>query len=430
MRRRHALQALVASAGLTGFAGCLSGSTPGADPTETDDGPPASDGQDARTDGGPYSVVGVESPQYVFRLNDMGNSPGGPVPTLDDLDARERRVVDAAASDGYETSDPPTWLVRFLAGTRFVERDGEFLRLHHTLPTYRIEAEAVTRDDVPGAVADTETYMEAVTYDGRRMSGLLRIAQDEANGAALTHVWPSLRELFETYDAVEYHGEVVAFELTEEDPGPPYRVTAEPASLSAVAGGSVWNVGEEPPAVRRVVRAAGEARGTYALDDPPEGLMEHLDAHEYAYLDGRFYWVGVESRERLPLAMDARFTDEGRLELALRNRADTVLELMVGAPRPFGVVHCHPEGDPDARHLLWTDAYEESTHVKTERRSVTMVQDIGLVVDLSPGESVTETYELPDLSPGRYVVDDTVAVSFPDDREGGTFPYRVTFEVR
>lgn len=43
---------------------------------------------------------------------------------------------------------------------------------------------------------------------------------------------------------------------------------------------------------------------------------------------------------------------------------------------------------------FWTDAYEASSHVGTEGRRVTGVQDIALIEGVTGGESVTETYEL------------------------------------
>ena len=100
-------------------------------------------------------------------------------------------------------------------------------------------------------------------------------------------------------------------------------------------------------------------------------------------------------------------TDPFEIEFELRNEGEDPIEVSSGAPWPFGVVWMEREGGSGEPGVtLWTDAYEGSSHVGTEGRHVTYVQDIGLIEELDGGESVTETYEFhgntPGLEPGTY----------------------------
>ncbi len=386
------------------------------------------------TDGGrSLSVARAETFAYALRLNDLGSQPAGPVRAVADLDDRERRVVEAALSDGYETDDPSAWLQQFVGGTPFVERDGAFYRLDHALPTYTVTAEAVTESEVDGSIADREAYREAVTHDGRVTSGLLRVAREE--GYRLTYVWPSLREFVDEYDAVRYRGELLAVSLTVDDPGPPYAVTAERAALADVARGPVWDASNASADLRAVVEAAGSTPGVYSADELPDGLLDELDANEYVYLDGTFYTTYVEKRDPLPVSLSARFEDDSldgdgaRLRLALRNEADAPVRVMSGAPRPFGVLRFHPVDESEPRRLLWTDAYAESGHVHTDGREVKMVNSIGLRTEVEAGGEAARTFTVEgDLPSGEYVVEGDVGVDLADD-DGGRLPYRVAFAV-
>ena len=425
MRRRpflHLAAGALASAGCVGTSG-----GPATETTTAGDAP--SDGGTTRmavSDGGPFSLEGVRTFEYVVRLNDLGDDPSGAVTEFSDLTDREQDVVETALADGYETDDPPEWLVQFASATPVVRRRETYYRLEHAFPTYEVTAEAVSEDAVNGTIATYEEYEAAVTRDGYVMSGLLRIARRE--GLELNYVWPALREFFDEYAAVRYHGDVVAFSVAVEDPGPPYELTASDISVSEAVDGSVWDANEAPEAVRELVRDAGRAQGTYGFDRAPTGFLENLRDHEYVLLDGTFYTTYVEKRESVPLAASAEFRDD-RLELSVRNESDAELELNTGAPRPFGVVRCHPEGDPETTHLLWTDAYEESGHVQTDGREIELRNDIGFVVPLAPGESASETYEVPtDLSPGEYVVPLSLGVS-REDGDSATVEFRVVFSV-
>ena len=432
MKRRPFLHSLAAT-GVLG-AGCLGATDAPPDSalasnSETTDGSTAGTTDPTGSDAA-LTVESVETFEYVIRLNDLGSDPGGGVTAYSDLESRERRIVDAALADGYETADPPEWLTRF-AGT-VVRRDGAYYRLSHTFPTTTVEAEAVAESAVSGKIATYEEYEAAVTHDGVVMTGLLRIARKE--GIDLTYVWPALREFLDAYDAVEYHGEVVDFSATVEDADPPYTVSAAEISTSEAVGGSVWDASNASAETRRLVRAAGNASGTYGFGDAPAGFIENLDAHEYVYLDGTFYTTYVEKRNPLPVSVSAAFADAtkangGKLRLTLRNDGESEVKLTSGAPKPFGVLHFRPKGDGDEenRRPLWTDAYEQSQYVNTDGREVKSILAIGLVTKLGPGEETSRTFEIPaDLPSGEYVVEDSLGV---DAENGGTLRYRVTFRV-
>lgn len=421
MHRRRLLHALTAGLLTTG---CLSHPAPTDRTTQ-----PAS----LVTDGGTLSILSVETDATVVRLNDLGTSPGASITKPLDLDDREREVVESAIEGGYETDAVPDWLAKFASETPFVLADGDYYRLENTLPVYTITAEATSEDEVSGEIASSETYREAVTHDGLRTTGLMRIARRD--GFRTGYVWPSLREFLDAYDAVHYRGDVLDFEETVDDPDPPYEITAEPTTLEEVARGPVWDVTDAPADVREVVRAAGSESGTYSLDGPPTGLLENLKTHEYVYLDGRFYTAYVENEDPHDVSLSAdAIQPEGddsvpRIRLALRNEADGSVRVKSGAPEPFGVLRCHPRDGPGTSHLLWTDVYEENRHVHTEGREVVGVNDIGVITTLAPGEAVDREFEIPsDLPPGEYVIDSGVGIEYAD-REGGSFSFRVIFRV-
>src|SRR6056297_2337721 len=100
MNRRRLLQVLGAGASL-GAAGCLGSSNDGtSDPANTTT-RTSTDGTTTSADGRRVAVERVETFDYAIRLNDLGESPVGSVPTLDDLDERQREVVAAAIEGTY-----------------------------------------------------------------------------------------------------------------------------------------------------------------------------------------------------------------------------------------------------------------------------------------------------------------------------------------
>lgn len=434
MQRRDALKLLPTTALGGLLAGCTDSLSSG-EPTETPPGTGTPETEIRTTTDGPtddlgLSVRSVDVGRYVLRLNDLGNSPGvRPTPVSEFADP-ERRVAERAIDGGYETDRLHDWLREFVAGTTYVSRDGSVYRLAHSLPTYEITADRVDESRVD-SVASYDAYREAVTHDGVVFSGLARIALDE--GYETAYLWPSLDSFLDEYDAVESHGEgVVRFTVAASDSAPPYTVTATEISPTELADGPVWNASDASSAVREVVRAAGETDGVYSLDDPPAGLLDRLDEHQYVYLDGTFYTGYVETRGPLPVTLDATAVegeDGPALRLSLRNDADGRVTVTSGAPAPFGVVSLRAV-DGDRGSLLWTDAYQESDHVHTEGRTVSAVEAVGLVAELGTGQSVGETFRVDsDLPSGEYVLDDSLGVQGPGDDERGTLDYEVHVRV-
>ncbi|MFC4405931.1 hypothetical protein [Haloarchaeobius iranensis] len=434
MQRRDALKLLPTTALGGLLAGCTDSLSSG-NPTETAGRtatPTATDGRtdaDDSSDASRLTVLSVSTDQYVLRLNDLGTGPGIQPTPLSEFDDPERTVVEQAIDGGYETDERPAWLRQFVANTRYVRSDDSYYELEHTLPTSVITADRVDRSQVD-SVASYEEYEAAVTHEGVVFSGLARVALD--GGFETPYVWPSLDSFLDDYDAVDYRGETVRLTLATVDAAPPYTVTATAVSASEIADGAVWDAKDARPAVREVLREAGEASGVYSLDDPPEGLLAGLDEHDYVYLDGRFYTTYIENREPLPVTLDAT-ADEGKdgptLRLALRNDADGAVSVTSGAPAPFGVLSLRA-ADGDRRSLLWTDAYEESDHVHTEGRSVTAVNSIGLATEIEADGTVSRTFQVaPDIESGEYVLDDSVGVSAPSEGEEGTLDYTVRVRV-
>jgi hypothetical protein len=383
----------------------------------------------------------VETPTDAVRLNDAGPVPRGRAPTVDSLSDPEREAAEAALDGGYETdaADPPDWLVAFVAETPFLRRDGSYYRLVDDLPRYTITAEETTEEAVDGPIADEEAYERAVTHDGVRETPLLTHARED--GVTRLRLWPSFREFLDSYDAVRYRGSLLTVSVTVDDDGPPYELTAERVGPTELTDEPVYDATDASEEVREAVRAAGETGGVYA-GDLPEALLDAVETHQYVYLEGTFYWAGLENRGELPVAVEAEVVradmsgdEEPRLRLALHNEGDRELSVFSGAPAPFGVLRVRAaDEDREAESLLWTDAYRENTHVGTEGRSVTLVEDIGLTTPLAPGERLERTFTVVDSLPtGEYVVRSDVGVETVGDTEGGggggTLPYRVYLRV-
>ncbi|MFC4450258.1 hypothetical protein [Halorussus aquaticus] len=451
MQRRPFLRLAVGAAATV--AGCLGASDALAGRTDAtaSDAATRMAAAEGPSDDPALSVSGVETFDYVVRLNDLGDDPTGAVTPAADLSDRERAVLRSAVAGTHRTRDPPEWLRRFASSTSFVERDGTYLRLDDTFPTHRVTAETVAPSDVTGDVATYEEYERAVTREDYVASGLLRIAREE--GIELSYVWPSLAAFFDAYDAARYHGDVVSFSVEVTDSGPPYELSATEVPVSVAVGGPVWNADAARERTRELLRRAGRTRGGYGFDRAPAGLLDELRTHEYVRLDDTFYTSVVEKHGPVPVSVSAR-VENGRLHLALDNEGDTALTLSGGAPRPFGVVRCRPADSanrssgptdradsPDAStdHLLWTDAYAASDYVRTEDRDVRLVEEVALTTTVEPGATVSETYAVPAaLPPGEYAVEGSLGVRETRGQRSAekssrtrrsTVRYRVSFAV-
>lgn len=428
MRRRKVLQSLVIGVSLLG--GCISDSNTSGPSDPTSGG---STGEPNEESGRRLSIDRVETFTHAVRLNDLGNSPAGSIAPFSSFEDREREILENALDSGYETDDPDAWLVKFASGTPTFRKEGRYYRLENTFPTYTITAKSA-EEDFNGNIATYEEYEAAVTHDGRVTSGLMRIARQE--GYELSYLWPDLREFLSDYDAVRYHGDVLAFSLSVDDPGAPYEITAQRVSPTNLVDEPIWDLTNASTDLQSTVRRAGEREGLYGLDDPPDGLLEGLDSHGYVYLDGTFYTTYVEKRGPLPVSLsattpDATLDDSGAtIRLALRNESDREIGVMSGAPPPFGVLRFRPAGDGETSYLLWTDAYEESEHVHLDGHEVVSVNSIGLSSSVAPGDTLERTFvvEETDLPGGTYVIENNVAITTPNG-EDGTFPYRVVFDV-
>jgi hypothetical protein len=426
MRRRRLLGVLLGGGLLSGCLGRTpadkSGSATAADPTETDEPrtptatltTPSTESGETRTSttasddtrpsttepdaAATVTLERIETFTHALRLNSLGSSPQGEISSVAALGNREREVVTTAIDGTYEVDDPPQWLTTFVSSTPYVERDGQYYSLETDLPRTTITAEAVEESEVSGRIASYDTYEDAVTHDGIVEGPLMRFAQRE--GVTRTDIWPSLEEFLDTYDAVRYRGRILDFSVTVEESEGPYTVTAERASLDAVAGGPVWRAANASNASRRLVREAGATEGLYPIDDPPAELLEKLDAHQYVTLNGTFYTTYVEKRSSLPVSMSASFPDDeldedgARIQLTLHNESDERIQVESGAPPPFGVFSYHPVGEPDAGELLWTDAYEESEHVRTDGQEIRSMNSIGLSTPVDAGGTAERTFTI------------------------------------
>lgn len=441
---------LLGAAAGTLLAGCLTQSPdPGAEDgngTVASPPPPSpARSESFATDSGNRIAVGrTRSYTHAVRLNDLGEVPPGEwIPTIGDLSERRRAVVRDALEGRYTTESVPVWLERFVDEVSHVRQDGQFFELQAAVPTTTITAERVDRNDVSGGIATNDEYRVAVLHGGETETDLLARAQD--GGVRLSWVWPNLASFLDRYDAAEYRGNTVAFAASKSDPGPPYTVTATEVPPVRAVDAPAWPISDEPPDVREVVRDAATRRGLYASEGLPEGVVANLRRHRYVYLDGTFYWIGVEHAGPHPLSIRASVVDErldpegARLRVTLENGTDRAVTVASGPPPPFGVLHYRPPGAvrtiADQRRLaregglLWSPAYRESRHVDTDGHDVEGWHSVALETTMQPAGALSRTFTVtdsPDL--GTYVVRDNVRYDAGPAGEG-TFPYEVRFRV-
>jgi hypothetical protein len=120
--------------------------------------------------------------------------------------------------------------------------------------------------------------------------------------------------------------------------------------------------------------------------------------------------------------------DAARFELSLTNTEDEVLEVVTGAPAPFGVLRAENVGDDSGSpRLLWSDTYADSDHVSFYPRGL-VPDDIGEITEMGAGETLTQAYEVA-FPPGEYRVDGTIDVQRTDAEEDDTHSYTVFVEV-
>lgn len=435
-------RALLGSLGSVLFAGCTTRS--GGRGTDPGTATPPTSSPSATDSGHRIAVERVHAYTHAVRLNDLGETPPGTwVPTVEALNERRRAVVQAAIDGTYRTDSVPTWLARFVQEVSHVRTDGQFYRLDASVPTTTITAEGVERSEVSGEVATYEEYRLAVYDDGVTDTDLL--ARARRDGLRLEWVRPGLELLLDRYDAVEYRGDVVAVSALQSDPGPPYTVTATPVSPVDAVDAPVWQVSNESSDVQAVVRDAASRRGLYRSNGLPDGVVAALRDHKYAYIEGTFYWVGVEHAGPHLLSLrvtveDARLDGDGaRLRLVLENDTGRAVTVSSGPPRPFGVLYYHPPGPVRNRNelreraeeqgLLWSPAYRDSRYVHTDGRDVESWSSVAIETTLAPAGTLSRTFTvLGSPDPGTYVVEDTVRYD-AGPAGGGTFPYEVRFRV-
>lgn len=126
--------------------------------------------------------------------------------------------------------------------------------------------------------------------------------------------------------------------------------------------------------------------------------------------------------------------DPAQFSATLTNATDETLVVNSGAPSPFGVVWASPmESDDRSSDLtLWTDAYEESSHVGTDGKHVEGVNDIALVEELEAGETIERAFELsletPTLTAGEYRAEIGCGVG-PEDGDSAAIGVTLSFSV-
>jgi len=194
--------------------------------------------------------------------------------------------------------------------------------------------------------------------------------------------------------------------------------------------------------------------GKVWVDEIPDGLREFVDATDLVTWeadtdanDTATHWslaVYDAHPDRDPLLdFDVEVVDSGigedpaELEFAATNTAGVVQSIFGGVVRPFGVPRVHRPGESDGpTFLLWND-YESIDGVGVSEDRVVM-NAIGTMTPVEPGETLTRTYALDPskpqcdaIGPGEWVYEDTLDYSQNGELQGpgATVDYRLEFTI-
>lgn len=368
--------------------------------------------------GGLYAVpprrVAASLHRYDYTIGVRPAGPGG-IDRVRALEEPVRGAVRAAVEGGYESSDPPDELLEYLrtpSRPTHVRSGESYYRLEPTLAVYRAWLEPVEASAAGNAVTFDE--FEACYHPDPR--GFVPPPMGSpSDPAARYHVDPRLRECIQRHPYVERGGETFRYRLTVDDPGPPYRLEAEPVPARSLARvperATVVDWSDLDPSVRDVLLAADER--TVVRDEVPEGLLRLAETADYVRRDGRFLEPVLGTPTGQPVAVScevadpvSREFDPAWLRLAVRNTGDVALDVSSQPPVPFGVLRVE-DGDDDV--VLWSPAYGEHGHHYTvagrvEDRNLGLVHEAATV---GPGETLSVRYGVRRdpgrLSTGEYV---------------------------
>lgn len=398
--------------------------------------------------GATAAVAGTEHARFVHRLTleaetfDFGlrcNDLGTDVGQFTDwtaLDARERGVVAAAVERGYETETTPEWLRRFAATTEYVRVDGRFYELDSTLPTYVVDPETVPADSVDGPVASRERY-RAVRETEYGVTCAVTCAGADGEYRTTRTVWlrPETERFLREFEYVEHHGSTVRLSFRVEDPGPPYRVTADPIPEAEVRGGTTLDLADVPADSRDDARRATRTPGVVGVDGLSPGVVDAFRTHQYLRVDGWYYTTYLSDARDIPLEAWGRVhrdvtapLDPARFELGVRNVGDRPMAVDGGPPMPFGVASAHPPGAPARDRTLWSPAYREAGAITTVGRRPIAILGVGATATLAPGETLATAYELGPLDPGTWLVEESVSATMDDTTGSVPVRFALTFE--
>jgi hypothetical protein len=375
-------------------------------------------------------------PEWVLSTRDQRRAD---VPDLTDLEPAVREAVRAAVDGGYESSDPPDALRKFLSLRRenYVRADDTYYRLDATLPVVEVWIEPVDESEATGAVTLDELE-ECIDPDPRYYTTPPLARKDDPRRTY--RLDPAVRNCIDEHPYVEMDdGDVFRYRVAVDDPGEPYTVTATEVPVTAVANveGPVVAWDDVPADARELLLAAREER--VEREFVPDSLRSLADEYDWVRRDGRFYRIDLDRPGALPLRLDLRVTDAesrefdpARLELSVTNVGSEPVELSTGPPAPFGILGGR-RVDGDERLTLWSPEYAESGYIGIRGGRIGGVAAVGLLVTLDPGETRGTEFQVR-RNPGRlpagtYLLEDGFGVRVGDDDESVAYPFDVELRI-
>lgn len=477
LNRREFLLASASSsvAGVTAVAGCIGG-TEGA-------GPPESTGVVEREVAGGVSVSLRQPANVVKTRNKFSNELNSSVP-LEEVSGPVRPYVrDAVKGDGEREVDADEVDDELLEGVReldHVRYDGGVYEVEHELPVHVVSGSVV--EDEEGVDEDRAVQMsdDVIRVVGRENRQIAQMAMEviETDGRRRfvgtgEYTTPSVGDGLEEFlNRTDYIGvptgddpthsdEYVELEVSHEDPGEPYWISARRVEDKELFGVEVTPVEELDDVFERIVRFAAEHFHGYRAETLPDGYEDAFAPYEddaegdeltYYLVDDEAHAAYLRQPDYNDIPADLGIdVSEGEsesedgsevveIDLTVTNTSDGAVEVSSGAPPPFGVLGAdrveNPEADNFAkefgeREVLWSGAYDESEDVSVTDRGI-MVNSIAAATEVEAGGSESTTYEVDDgFGSGTYEVHESVTVEGGGLFSGGRkfYPYSLVIEV-
>jgi len=156
-------------------------------------------------------------------------------------------------------------------------------------------------------------------------------------------------------------------------------------------------------------------------DDPEDGDGIEYTVSSTATIDGNTTPLSYDFAQHGETVTE---TDAVEFVLSVTNKESHPMEILSGAPPPFGLFALASGNESERSVYPWTDEYRKSDHVDTSGQDVVGLEDAGVRIEIEPEETIERTFtlsaETPRLAPGEYTFDQRCSVGDARDESTDT----------